>query len=375
MLHLLKYRLIQVLRNKSILFWSILFPFILSLLYYFSFMQGGETSSSIDPVPVAVAAEKGSLKGDPFLSFIDHADGEILKVKYMPKEKALKALKKGEIKGIYTVENGQKLTVASSGIEESILETLLNTYHQNEAVIREISATHPENLAKAIESMSDYPVMTEDVTLGGSTLDGDLQLFLALIGMSCMYGCFLGFPSAMELKANLRPLGARRCVTPTKKGYLIFTDMIVSLGVHFVVMVAFLLFLKYVLRIGFEDNFPGMVLVCLFGSMIGVGLGIMIGSIGRASESVKLGIMIGISMLCSFLSGLMFGEMKYLIEQTAPIVNRINPVAVISDALYCLVVYNDRGRYYRDLGTLFAMSVVCILISFLAVRREQYESI
>lgn len=375
MIHLLKYRLIQMVRNKNILFWSILFPFALSLLFYFSFMQGGETESSIDPVPVAVTVVKGNPEGDPFLTFVEQMDGDMLDVRYMSEKKAQKKLKSGEIKGIYSIDGGQKLIVSTSGIEESILETLLNMYQQNEAIMNEVMITHPENLPQAIESMGDYKTMTKDVTLGGKTINGNIQYFFALIGMSCLYGCFLGFPAAMELKANLRPIGARRSVTPTRKVSLIFTDMLVALGLHFSAMVVFLLFLKYVLKIGFEGNFAGMALVCLFGSMIGVGMGIMIGSIGKAQESIKLGIMVGVSMLCSFLAGLMFGQMKYIVEQHVPILNRINPAAVISDALYCLAVYNDKERYYRDLGTLFIMSAVCVGISFLAVRREQYESI
>lgn len=375
MMHLLKYRLIQMIRNKNVLFWSIIFPFALSLLFYFSFMKGGEQTVSIDPVKVAVTVEKESLENDQFLSFIEQMDGDMLEVKYISESKAKKELKNGKIKGIYIVKDGQKLVVSASGVEESILETLLNTYQQNEAIIKQILISHPENLEQAVKSMGQYKAMTKDVTLGGTTINGNIQFFFSLIGMSCLYGCFLGFPAAVELKANLRPLGARRCVTLTRKASLIFTDMIVSLGLHFIFMTVFLLFLKYVLKLGLDGNFGGMMLVCLFGSMIGVGMGIMVGSIGKAGESVKLGIMVGISMLCSFLSGLMFVQMKYIVEQYAPIINRINPAAVISDALYCLAVYNDQDRYFRDLATLFIMSVVCIGISYLVVRREQYESI
>lgn len=375
MLHLLKYRLIQTVRNKNILFWSILFPFALSLLYYFSFMNGGVKESTVDPIPVAVSAEKQSASDEPFLSFAKEMDGKMLKVKYISEKKAKEELKTGKIKGIYTLDGEIGLTVSTSGIEEGILETLLNTYNQNKAMVMEIAKTHPEKLEEAVEELGDYQTVTKDTALGGNSLDGDIQYFFALIAMCCLYGCFIGFPAAVELKANLRPLGARRCVTPTRKSRLIFTDMIVALGVHYMVMLVFLLFLRNVLNIGFRGDFGGLALVCLFGSMIGVGMGMMIGSIGRASESTKLGMIVAISMFMCFFSGLMFGQMKYIIEKSAPIFNRINPAAVISDAIYCLVVYNDHSRYVRDLFTLFVMSLICIGISYLAVRRERYESI
>ena len=70
----------------------------------------------------------------------------------------------------------------------------------------------------------------------------------------------------------------------------------------------------------------------------------------------------------------MFGNMKDIIEQNAPILNRINPAAVLSDAYYCISVYNDTLRYQRCMITLLIMSVLFLGIAFLGVRRERYDS-
>ena len=93
------------------------------------------------------------------------------------------------------------------------------------------------------------------------------------------------------------------------------------------------------------------------------------------AEGIKIGILLGISMVCSFLAGLMNAEMKYVVEQHAPIINRSNPAALISDAFYCINVYDDPARYTRNLVTLFMMCIVLIIASFLMVRRERYDSI
>lgn len=52
-----------------------------------------------------------------------------------------------------------------------------------------------------------------------------------------------------------------------------------------------------------------------------------------------------------------------------------NPAALISDALYCINVYDDASRYYRNLITLIVMSAALVLASFLLIRRERYDSI
>ena len=118
-----------------------------------------------------------------------------------------------------------------------------------------------------------------------------------------------------------------------------------------------------------------MLLISFLGSLIGVSLGIFVGSMGRMKEGIKIGIILGISMICSFLSGLMNGTMKDIVEKHAPFINRINPAALISDAFYCINVYDDMARYYRNLITLVIMSILLITASFLLIRRERYDSI
>lgn len=71
----------------------------------------------------------------------------------------------------------------------------------------------------------------------------------------------------------------------------------------------------------------------------------------------------------------MNSEMKFVVERYCPIINRINPAALISDAFYCINVYDDPVRFRLSLIILTVMSVVLLLGSFLAVRRERYDSI
>ena len=104
-------------------------------------------------------------------------------------------------------------------------------------------------------------------------------------------------------------------------------------------------------------------------------MGLFVGSLGKLSEGIKVAVILAISMVCSFLAGLMNSNMKDLVEKHAPIINRINPAALISDAFYCINVYDDTARYYRSLATLAVMCVVLVMASFFMVRRERYDSI
>ena len=108
---------------------------------------------------------------------------------------------------------------------------------------------------------------------------------------------------------------------------------------------------------------------------MGVSLGILVLSIGKWQEKIKIGIMLGITMTAGFLAGLMFAQMKYIVDQYAPVINRFNPAALIADAFYCINVYDDPSRYARDLLTLSVMSAAMLAVSVLVVRRVRYDSI
>ena len=92
-------------------------------------------------------------------------------------------------------------------------------------------------------------------------------------------------------------------------------------------------------------------------------------------EGVKIGIMIGVSMTLSFLAGLMNADIKNVVDRNAPLLNRLNPAALISDALYCLNVYDAPERYIQDLVILSVMSVLLLAGTFVIIRRERYDSI
>lgn len=156
---------------------------------------------------------------------------------------------------------------------------------------------------------------------------------------------------------------------------MILALFLVNFAIVYVCLMVLLLYLNFVLGIDLGNHWGGMMLTCVFGDMIGVCMGIAIGSIGKLPLPAKVGINVGISLLLSFMSGLMMGNMKHIIDTACPLVNRLNPAAVISDAFYCLCMYNNPVRYRNDLIILTLFSIGLLIVSYCAVRRERYDSI
>ena len=374
MLHLIKYNLLVKLKNFGTTFWPLVFPILLGTMFYFAF--GNINDADFATVSVAVVRQE---KADTlFLMFLDQVENnadQLISTKELTYDEACSQLENEQISGIYVVGETPSLTVSASGIPQSILQSVLSSYETGKTTIRTIVRTHPSGLWAGIRQMLNRQELLTEVSLGGRTINGNAQFFYALIAMACLYGCSIGFGSAVSLQANITALAARRCVTPTHKLKLILSEQISAFLLGYFDVIVLLLYLRYILKLDFEGQIGRMLLISFLGSLIGVSMGIFVGSLGKMKEGIKIGIILGISMVCSFLSGLMNNTMKDLVEKNAPFLNRINPAALISDAFYCINVYDDMGRYYRNLITLALMSVLLVTASFLLIRRESYDSI
>lgn len=380
MWHLFKYRFIQTIRQTSSMFWALVFPIILGSLFYFSFANAGLAAtgeSEWDLIPAAVIVEDGTTENArTFSQFLDKLDGESLEIKnYSTEQDAVQALEEEEVLGIYYVNETPSLLLGKNGLNESILTALLNNYNQNVSLIQQVITEHPEKLPDAIEAMNDYRTTIQEVSLGGTTLNPNVQYFFALIAFACLSGAYLGVHATFDSQANLTPLGARRSITPTHKLKLIMIDLLVLILIHFFDILILNVFVIKVLGITLGSDIPSLLLVDFMGSLIGVCLGLALGSLNKLSLNIKMGFATAFTLLLGFLSGLMFGNMKNIIELHCPVLNRLNPAAVLSDAFYCMGVYNDTAKFGRCILILAVMSILLFVIAFLGVRRERYDSI
>lgn len=378
MLQLMKYRALGLLRDKTTMFWSLVFPLILCTLFYVTF---GNIDNSLECIKTAVVVKSEEKEAKAFHSFLKlMADSgeDLISIEEMPEREAKEALKDGKVFGVYYVDLEPELVVASGGIEESILKTLMESYERNAEIIQTVSKEKPENLVKVLGRISSSAMGTEyvkEATLGGKETDGMIQYFFSLIAMTCMFGCFLGVEVAVTLQANINPVGARRCIGAVSKIKQLFADFLVVCIFNIIDVLVLLAYMAGVLKIGIGGDIVKILPVSCLGSVIGVSMGMLVGSVGRWKEGVKLAIMLSFSLGSSFLSGLMVGGIKGLIEEYCPWINRSNPSSLISDAFYCVSIYWDSTRYTRDILAMAGWAAVFVTGSFLMIRRVRYDSI
>lgn len=355
-------------RSKEEIFWSILFPLIMATFFYVTFGSGIDVEQ-MQKIPVALVSENNTA----FETFLDALDGDMLVLTPMESAQAEEALKNGVVKGIFYSRKEPELTVSASNMNESILEALLEGYLENEQMLTDIGKNNPLKLPAAIAAMTDYREMTQSVNMLGETTDDNIAYFFALVGMTCLFGGFLGMVAAIDMRADQSPLAARRSAAPADRLQMLLAETLACFTVQFFCVCILLLYM-YALGISFGKKWILLLPVCVLGSLTGVAYGMFLGG-RRMAEGFKIAILVVSSLLMSFLAGLMMGNMKDIVEHHCPVINRINPAALIADAFYSVSVYDNPARYRTNLLLLAAITVLLLAAAWLTLRRERYESI
>jgi ABC-2 type transport system permease protein len=350
---------------------------ILGTFFFISFGNRAKHEEVATEIPIAIVEGGKSITTDTQKNFLSQMEKKkLLVIKHFKTEKVTKQkLDDGKINGLFYLGKDLSLTITKSDLNASILKVILDSYNQNAAMLSDIAKEHPDKLPTAMMAISDMKSAVKAVGPSGKSTSSYLQYFFALIAYACLSGMYLGVKNTFDTQANLSALGARRSVSPTSKLKLILVDFITIFTVDFVSVLLLTLYVTKGFGISLGDNLAGIIATVMMGCAIGVSLGIMIGATNKASINLKMGMSILFTLLPSFLAGLMFQNMGALVEKYAPIINRINPAAVLADAFYCLGVYHNPKQYSRDMLTLLAMSVIFIALSFVLLRRERYDSI
>lgn len=377
MLHLIKYRGKIILREKTTLFWSFIFSFILATLMYMAF---SDMSAAPDTMRTALVMKEQGTEAQALksvLTILGSSEDSFIKAEEMSEKEAEKKLKDDEICGIFLAGKTPELRIAENGLEQSILQGILEQFQSRMNYIADVSREKPEKLNEAAASImkETSAVYVEEGALGGEKPDGFIQYFFSVIAMTCLFGCYLGLDIAIQLQGNVGAVGARRMVSATKKVRMFLCDAGVAFALDFIITALLMLYMRYILKLEIGNDWPRMLLIAFAGCLMGVAIGILIGSMSRLSYGVKTGIMTMGGLFSSFLSGLMVGSIKGLLEEYCPVVNRLNPASVITDALYSITMYPDSARFIRDIVTLTILALIFLGTAFYNMRRVRYDSI
>lgn len=391
-IHNFKYSLKDLLRNKMLIFWTFAFPIILGTLFKVAF-SNIENSEKLDIINIAIVQNEEFENNEAFKTSFEKLSDEnnedrLFNTQYTTKEEAKDLLNKGEIIGYMELKQDKPvLTFVTNGIDETVFKHVAEEIVQTSDIIKQLSETqiqkqiasgnyninYDEIYNKAIEMAKEDNVELKNIS--NSNLSYTMIEFYTLIAMTCLYGGMLSMVSINQTLANMSNKGKRIAVSPTKKSIIILSSLLASYIVQLIGLAILFLYTLFVLGVDYGSNTGLIILLAIVGSFAGLALGTFVGTIFKASENTKTGILIALTMLGCYLSGMMGITMKYVVDKNVPIINKINPASMITDGFYSLYYYDRLDRYWFNIASLLIFALILVIISFFSLRRQKYDSI
>ena len=370
---LYKFRLKILLKDKALFFWTLIFPIMLGTFFWLAFSDITEKTEHMEKIDAALVYNgeyENKEQLDTFLQNISGKNGNI-KLHEVSENEAESMLKDGDVCGIINVSDKISLEFKDNGMQQTILKTMMDSYIQNEKLIMNIIKNNPEKLDAVIKSVSEEHTYNVEKSAASGDMDVYIQYYFALIAMSCLFGSSYGMKNAKDIQIMQSDVAKRRNVAPTGRMVNVLADFLSAVTVQTILFALLFIYLDIFLGINMGNRYGYILLAGFLAGITGVGYGYMLGLLVKCSENFKEGIMRASTLLMCFLAGLMVGNMKYFIETNAPVINKINPAAVISDSFYSLCVFGDVKMYVRCILTLVVMSVVFFGISVVCIRRDR----
>ena len=391
----------KIFRTKSVLFWGLAFPLILGSLFFFAFssIYGQQGSKAMK---VAIVGENA--KAHPFVKVLEKLTydngSKMIDITFTSEEEAFRMLELGapnssakglngqdlskvddtetkKVIGVITLKSETDVTleIAANDMYQSILSGIVSAYRAKAEYIRDASTKGQEALQTAMESVQKDIGYTENSGMAGNNKDPYVAYFYNLLAMMCILGSTTMLDMIVSLQPNTSDTGLRIGASGVSKlkfeaGVVlaVLTYQLLSMGIA-------LVYLLGILGINFGGEIPMIILTSFLGVLLGISLGFFVAHIGRFKYNVKNTILTIITLGGGALSGLYAVQLKAVVEENSPIINRINPMSVITDAYYSLNIFGVGERYYKGVLIMLGLTAGLFLLGGLLSRRNQYESL
>ncbi|MCI8575107.1 MAG: ABC transporter permease [Bacilli bacterium] len=363
---------------------------MLGTFFYMAF-SNIEKKETLDIIPIAVVNnedyEQNVVMKEALMRLSEEGENQLFQLTHSNEATAQLDLQNNEISG-YLLFQGDDVhvVVAKSGIDGTILRFVIDEINGQKKMIENLVGQKvTEEIQNGREVDIDFIVeevkqmiLNSSVNIknvSSTNMSYTMIEYYTLIAMACLYSSMISMFITNYKLANMKTVGKRIVVSPSHKVHGLFGSLVASYFVGAIGLALLFLYTLFVLGVDYGNRLWLVIFLASIGLFAGQMLGMVVSVLIKANENTKTGVLVALSMFGSFLSGMMGITMKYVIDTHAPILNLINPVAMITDGLYSLYYYDTLTRFWFDVSGLVIFSFVMIMISFRGLRRQKYDSI
>lgn len=371
----IKYRFKIFLKNKTMVFWTLIFPVALTTMFYFVFADM-QFDTPLEPFKIAVV-DNGNENMKQLLTQLSDKNSEnyLFDLQYTQVEEGRDLLNDQKVSVMVILDDVPKMESASFDYNATIMKSILNTYQRVYTQITHIAQDNPQAMADlVIEDLLKSNVEIHTLNSEGSEKNMNMTYFYTALGLICMYGAIWGCVVSNDLQANQTKRAARVNIAPVSKRKLLLVDYILAYILIVVETMILFCYMKFILKVEFGEQIGLVIGICLVGILAMLSFGILVGTTKMDWQS-KIGLLSGGTVCLNFFAGMMGNGMPYMISQAAPFMKYINPADLISRGFSMIYYYEDLSPVYLNMAILMGMAILFTLLSYSRMRRESYASI
>lgn len=393
-LHSLKYAFKTLFKSRALMFWTLVFPFALAIMFNMAFarLHDEEVFEAIDIAVVDDAAFRDEeVFKEAFETLSKEGDDQLFKTQYVEKAHAEELLDNKEIAGyVYFVDGEPHVKIKENGTNQTVLTTAVEQISQSATMLEDIvpklvEDEVTEKMTKNPTEMPDIEKITDEVVESVTNVEPNIKNdsrtsnivaieFYTLIAMACMQGAMLSTELTDRNLPNISNRGKRIAVAPTHKSVVLASNLLAGYTILLVGLLGLIAFMRFVLGVEFGSDLRLIVALAAAGALAATMLGMFLSIVLKTNSGAKNVIVLVVTMVGSLFAG-MFGGQKNFFDDVAPLINKISPVGLITDGYYALYYSEDMTRFWVNLGSLLAIAAILFVFSIRGLRRQRYDSI
>ncbi len=371
------YQILNLLRSRITLLWTMGLPISLSLIFMGMFSNLDQVYRA-EPIAIGVVHDEAFQQApglDETVTALATGDDQLITMSlHGSVEEAEQAAKDDDILGYIAVDSGVpvlRLTTRGNSTSSSlVLRAVLDSYVQKQAEYAALAAQglDPQQLATAEVTR----VFTERTQVTKTVVKPATRYYYALLAFTCGMGALMALEAVRNVAGRSSAVGARRTLAGIPRWKVLLGTIAGAWICMFGCMIVVFMFLKFVAGVQFGSRAGWLILAIALSTLMTCAGGSVLGTIRQCDP----GIVSAISCLLSLFTGL-YGDasqrLANMVEQAAPLVAQINPLWQSTRSFLSLLYYDEMEPFVRSCMIICAMAGVFFVIALIRMRRMSYE--
>lgn len=363
-----KLKIKELFHNKSTMFFSLIFPIILTTLFYMT-LTAFDNGGNLKTIPIAIENHEIS----NVLQQIEDDNGNKL-FKIIKSDNYQKDLKSKKITAYISGKSKLKVTVVDNDIYSSLVFETVNMYNHISSLYGKVMS---EDLFMDIDKIQDIYEQENNIENKFDTSNKNVSMtyFIALLAMTCLSASSQGVDvgEILNKKSDMEYV-KRILISPISKFKIIFAHFLGALTFSlFVSIITILYFL--LLKIPIVDQLWKVLIIMVLGTILGLFQGVFISTALNIKLTTKYNLNAIIYVFSSFLAGLMSYEIPYMLSEKFPFIKYINPATIITETLKSLYYFENMEKFVFGLVNMTMLILFFTLLILFINRRKKHENI